>query len=542
MNINATNQSLINILLQQATKSSEKKPRPTFEEVFSKLNTRTMNANKQPMNNMLTNEQLFRYYIKETDPKLRVSDESFNIEDTLNPMKESDPNKVYGVGTTQSTDTIPSRNPYNNGMNTGFQDPLQAQAEARARAAGINPRTGQPISGKLAALIQQYAGGGSSIPQKVATATATIAAAPDVPDPADAVIATPASLLPIGGDAVIIDYNMAKDELNEAQNVMGRLSEVDWGSIPPETQTIFSILFNNNDFYTTETTEYMKGLITAGTIDRALEGINLVFKQTKGNPAVNNFITERIALMMGIDRTSGIASIERFNTRFNPNNIGIGDGRITMERFTVNVINYLNTQRNLQGNEKLRVDKTIIEVEDRGLAYNANKYIDEITSRFQALELQYNSLMPTASAMMADLFSDGISELTTNTDINSLVLDPELIKNLADRNAAKPSKSGSFVETKRSGAGLSPLNVLPPSAYIPAGLLSGSASSVIAEAGSPAGIDIDNVIERRRGGRGPDKLPRKTPARTEAANTINAAMRRTLEQQGMKQTERGTSV
>jgi hypothetical protein len=540
MNINATNQSLINILLQQATKTSEKKPRPTFEEVFSKLNTRTMNANKQPMNNMLTNEQLFRYYIKETDPKLRVSDESFNIEDTLNPMKESDPNKVYGVGTTQSTDTIPSRNPYNNGMNTGFQDPLQAQAEARARAAGINPRTGQPISGKLAALAQQYNTAPPPfampptlpLPQKVATTLTGIAAAPDVPDPADAIIATPASLLPIGGDAVLIDYNMAKDELDEAQNVMGRLSEVDWGSIPPETQTIFSILFNNNDFYTTETTEYMKGLITAGTIDRALEGINLVFKQTKGNPAVNNFITERIALMMGIDRTSGIASIERFNTRFNPNNIGIGDGRITMEQFKVNVINYINTQRTLQGNEKLRVDKTIIEVEDRGLANNANKYIGEITSRFQALELQYNSLMPTASAMMADLFSDGISELTTNTDINSLVLDPELIKNLADRNA--PSAA------KRSGSGLSPLNVLPPSAYIPPGLMTGSASSVIAEAGSPAGIDIDNVIERRgRGGRGPDKLPRKTPARTEAANTINAAMRRTLEQQGIKT---GTSV
>jgi hypothetical protein len=69
-----------------------------------------------------------------------------------------------------------------------------------------------------------------------------------------------------------------------------------------------------------------------------------------------------------------------------------------------------------------------------------------------------------------------------------------------------------------------------------------SGSSTIAEAGSPAGINIDNVIERRRGGRGPDKLPRKTPARTEAANTINAAMKRTLagaEQQGMKS---GTSV
>ena len=110
--INASNPSLINILLQQASKSQEKK-RPTFEEVFAKLNARSarIDANKRPMNNMLTNEQLFRYYIKETDPLLRVSNETFNVEDALNPMKESDPNKIYGRGATQTSDVIPSRNP-----------------------------------------------------------------------------------------------------------------------------------------------------------------------------------------------------------------------------------------------------------------------------------------------------------------------------------------------------------------------------------------------------------------------------------------------
>jgi len=488
--INATNQSLINILLQQATKSSDKKPRPTFEEVFSKLNSRTMNPNKQPMNNMLTNEQLFRYYLKETDPKLRVSDESFNIEDTLNPMKESDPNKVYGVGTTQSTDTIPSRNPYNNGFNVGYQDPLQALAEAQARAAGINPRTGQPISGRFARLAQQYNTAPPPtlpMPQKVATAAPSdplAPAAPAAPDPADVPIAIPSSLIPIGGDAVIIDYNMAREELDTAQNVVNRLSGIDWNAIPPETGTIFSILFNNSTFFPTETTEYMKQLIKTGAIERALEGINMVFKQTKGNQAVNNFITGKIADMMGIDMTSGIGAVEKFNKDFNPNNIGVGQGKMTMERFTVNVINYLNKQASLQGNEKLRVDKTIMEIEDRGIGQNANKYIDEITSRFQALELQYKSLMPTAAAMMGDLFSDGISEFTTNTDINSTVLDPELLNKLVDR--TKP---------KRSGSGLSPLDVLPPSAYSPV-----SGSSTMAEAGSPAGVDIDNVISRR--GRG----------------------------------------
>ena len=536
MNINASNPSLINILLQQATKSQEKNSakRPTFEQVFAKLNVRTagMNANKQPMNNMLTNEQLFRYYIKETAPLLRVSDDSFNVDDALNPMKESDPNKVYGSATTQTSDVIQSRNPYNNQMNRGFQDPLQAQIEAQARAAGIAGRTG-PISGRLAALAQQYAGAATPFAMSAMTPQppqpripSAAPAAPAIPDPTaypDPTI--PTSILPLGGDAVIIDYNMAKDELAEAENMINRLSSIDWGAIPPETQTIFSILFNNNDFYTLETTEYMKGLIRAGTIERALEGINQVFRQTKGNQAVNNFITDRMALMMGIDTTSGIGAVERFNKLFNPNNIGIGEGRMTMERFTVNVLNYLNNQRTLSGGEKLRVDKTIMDIEDAGLSGNATKYIGEITSRFQALELQYMSVIPTPSAIMGDLFSDGISELTTNTDINSVELDPEIVRNLASRNASASA-------SKRSGAGLAPLNVLPASAY--SSLATGSASSVIAEAGSAAGVDIDNAIMKRGRGvqagdiRGPYEKTRKKTA----ATTLQAAVRRALEQQG----------
>lgn len=527
MSINATNQSLINILLQQATKASEKKPRPTFEEVFSKLNARTagMNANKQPMNNMMTNEQLFRYYLKETDPKLRVSDESFNIDamaDALNPMKESDPNKIYGQGITQSTNTIPSINPYAYGVNRGYQDPLQAQAEAAARisAAGSVSAAGQPISRKLAALAQQYAAAGMPIPD-IAPVSISV-------PPPETTVAT--SLLPIGSDAVIIDYNMAKDELGRAENLIGRLSSLDWTAIPPETSTIFSILFNNNEFYPTETTEYMKGLIRAGTIDRALEGINDIFKQTKGNLAVNDFITERMALMMGIDMTAGIGAVEKFNNQFNPNNIGVGGNKISIDRFKINVINYLNKQANLQGNEKLRVDRTILDIEDRGIGGNANKYVSDIANKFQALEIQYNSIMPTASAIMGDLFSDGITELTTNTDINSLELDPELLKLIANR----------------SGSGKKPVVAASAASDIASAVsttiasMTSSVSSTIAEAGSPAGINVDNVIERRgRGGRGPDKLPRRTPARTEAANVINAAMKRTLEQQGMKS---GTSV
>ena len=509
--INATNQSLINILIRQAAKTKDKK-RPTFEEVFSKLNARTagMNANKNPINNMLTNEQLFRYYLKETDPKLRVSDDSFNIEDTLNPMKESDLNKVYGTGSTQTSDVIPSRNPYNNGFNVGYQDPLQAQAEARARAAGVTGRTG-PISGRLAALAQQYNTPQPRIPSAAAPADPTT-----YPE-------TPAAVpLPIGGDATIIDYNMAKDELAEAENMISRLSGVDWTVIPPETETIFSILFNNNDFYTTETTEYMKRLITAGTIDRALEGINDVFKQTRGNRAVNNFITERIGLMMGIDTTAGIGAVERFDKLFNPNRIGVGEGKISIDKFKMNVVNYLNSQRDLQGDEKLRVDRTILEIEDRGIGVNANKYIGDITSRLSALELQYNAIMPSPTALMTDLFYDGATEITTNTDINSTDIDPQIVDKIMRRREIQ--------------VGGPPLDIPPlPSILSP--------SSTIAEAGSPAGIDIDNVITRRGRGvqagdiRGPYEKTRKK----EAASTLQATIRRGL-QQGMGGAKGVTSV
>lgn len=515
MNINASNPSLINTLLQQATKSQQKK-RPTFEEVFAKLNARTsrMDANKNPLNNMLTNEQLFRYYVKDTEPKLRVSDDSFNVEAAeaaLNPMKESDPTKVYGRGTTQTSDVIPSINPYGNAMNVGFQDPLQALAEAQARTARSAGRTG-PISGRLAALAQQYAGANTpfAMPPQPRIPTAALASSAPA-DPTAYPDLSGSIPIPMGQDAIIIDYNMAKDELAVAENVINRLSTIEWSGIPPETQTIFSILFNNNDFYPTETTEYMKGLIRAGTIETALEGINQVFRQTRGNMAVNSFITERIGLMMGIDTTSGIGAVDKFNRQFNPNNIGIGEGKITMERFTTNVLNYLNSQRTLSGAEKTRVDRDILNIQDAGLAGNAAKYIGNIQSRLSALQIQYDAIMPSASALITDLFYDGASELTTNTDINSAEIDPQIVDKIMGRRELQVG-------------GVEPIVVPTPSILSP--------SSTIAEAGSPAGVDIDNVLRRRGRGvqagdvRGPYEKTRKK----EAATTLQAAIRRGLEQ------------
>jgi hypothetical protein len=490
MNINASNPSLINILLQQASKSQEKK-RPTFEEVYAKLNARSarIDANKHPMNNMLTNEQLFRYYIKETEPKLRVSDESGDFQDALNPMKDTDPNKIYGSGATQ-IGNIPSRNPYNNAPNIGgYGDtPLVYNNP---------PPSNKPISGKFASLAQQYNNMSQAPTQAPTQAPLKIATQTTQAEDEQSTTLPPMPVpLPAGGDAVIIDYNMAEEEFAVAQNILNRMDNGQlWANIPQETQTIFSILFNNDIYFTTQATEYMKGLIRAGTIDQALEGINNIFKQTKGNQAINDFITERIALMMGIDTTAGIGAVEKFNKLFNPNNIGIGDGKMTTERFNINVLNYLNAQRNLQGNEKLRVDKEIIEIEDKGLKANLEKYYMDFKDKYEALKLQYDALLPTPDAVMGDLFYDGISEITTNTDINSTMIDPEMISKLREMN--KPSTTTySFL------APPPPLSSLS----VP--------SSMSAEAGTGE-IDIDNVITRK--GRGADILPRNRRTKEEIA-------------------------
>jgi hypothetical protein len=74
MNLSASNTSLENIIIRQG----QDKKRPSFASVFEKINKRTANMNRiTPLNNAITNEQLFRYYLTETDPKLRVSDDVF---------------------------------------------------------------------------------------------------------------------------------------------------------------------------------------------------------------------------------------------------------------------------------------------------------------------------------------------------------------------------------------------------------------------------------------------------------------------------------
>jgi hypothetical protein len=72
--INAGNPSANNMLTRQVMQ----KKRESSATIFDKLTKRTAQLTaKNPLNNVLTNDQLFRYYIQEVEPKLSQSNDNF---------------------------------------------------------------------------------------------------------------------------------------------------------------------------------------------------------------------------------------------------------------------------------------------------------------------------------------------------------------------------------------------------------------------------------------------------------------------------------
>ena len=72
--INAGNPSSNNMITRQVMQ----KKRESSATIFDKLNKRTTQLTaKNPLNNILTNDQLFRYYIQEVEPKLSQSNDNF---------------------------------------------------------------------------------------------------------------------------------------------------------------------------------------------------------------------------------------------------------------------------------------------------------------------------------------------------------------------------------------------------------------------------------------------------------------------------------
>ena len=76
MEINAGRNSAIDVIVQSIMNKEDGKKRPSFSTVFDKLNKKKISS-KKPLNNLLTQDQMFRYYINDTEPLLKVSNDGF---------------------------------------------------------------------------------------------------------------------------------------------------------------------------------------------------------------------------------------------------------------------------------------------------------------------------------------------------------------------------------------------------------------------------------------------------------------------------------
>jgi len=473
MNINASSQSLINTLLQQASKTNEKK-RPTFEEVFAKLNARSsrMDANKNPINNMLTNEQLFRYYIKETEPKLSVSNDIFSGEELFNPTKESDPTKTYGSATTLISDITQSTNPANNLPNIGLPEPILPES------APTQPR----------------------VPRVEAQS-------PYTPDQ-QADITEAEMFIDSGNDFLEYfnntDMSAISDDSKEFLNVIfaKQVGDGDWGELG---QYMFDRLNNRldeaglvADLYEVMTAfSAMPDGLTKYHIPRA------IFKLTSPSNSYGS-IEDYKAILEG----SELDLRKRFYQHRDSNSSGLRESDGTYSRAV--------RAEGERQYDKYKLDKydPIDAVSTFFIADNQARldYIktgkdyetdigDEGWVNPRLLEVQQTRRLGATGvvirSLLDNMFNDIATQLTTNTDINSTLLDDELIANIIGRENLKlpiPSKSSTDISQALT---LSP-------------------SSTIAEAGSGE-ANIDDVI-RRRGERGPDLLPRsrRTKAQIEA--------------------------
>lgn len=88
--INASNRTTENILINQMMKQNK---RPTFNEAFNKINKHTMTKTpNDPLNVIHSNEQLYKFYVKETMPLLDVSNDNFNNKTNKNMFRNAGDN------------------------------------------------------------------------------------------------------------------------------------------------------------------------------------------------------------------------------------------------------------------------------------------------------------------------------------------------------------------------------------------------------------------------------------------------------------------
>jgi hypothetical protein len=512
MNINANNQSLINTLLQQATKSSEKK-RPTFEEVYAKLNARTskINANRQPINAMLTNEQLFRYYLKETDPKLQVSNETFSSDELFNPIKETDPTKIYGSGATLTSDIAQLTNPANNLPIIGIPtaEPAGATAGAAGAAAGAAPAPPTPSLYSALSPDQQA----------------------DIQE-AEMFIDSGNDFLEYFNNT---DMNAINDESKEFLNVIFAkgVGDGDWSELG---QYIFDRLNNRldegavvADLYRVMTAfSAMPDGLTKYHIPRA------IFKLTSP-PNSYGGIEDYKAILEG----SEIDLRKRFYDHRDSNGAGLREADGTYSRRTRAEGERQFAKYSLNKFDPIDAVSTFFIADNQaridfiktGKAYESD-IGDEGWVNPRLLEVQQNRRLGVTgiaiSNMFNEMFNDIATELTTNTDINSTILDDQIVDNFIQR------------QTPREIIRPPPLKIPTPSISTSSALVADEAgrvskeTSISTEAGSGE-VDIDNALMRRPRGRGVQpgdvRGPYEKTRRREAASTLQASVRQTLQQQ-----------
>ena len=420
-------------------------------------------------------------------------------------MKDSDPNKVYGSASTLTSDIALLRDPSLNAAISGQSDPLQAisSASARVRAAA---RANVP-----APVISQYT------PDQQA----------DIEE----------AEMFVDSGYVFLEYfkntdmTYINDDSKEFLNVIfaKEVGDADWGDLG---QYMFDRLNNSMDEGAVVADLYrvmiafsaMPDGLTKYHIPRAL------FKLTSPYNSYGS-IDDYKAILEG----SEIDLRKRFYEHRDRNFSGLREedgtyskeirtegerqfGKYTLDKF--DPIDAVSTFFISDNVARLDFIKT-------GKPYET--YTGEegwVNPRL--LEVQQVRRLGATGAMIRnmldDMFNDAVTQATTNTDINSTLLDDQIIENFARRQGTSSGREGMGMGQEAGASAMSSATTFPA-----------QTSSTIAEAGDNE-ANIDDVLMRvPRRGRGPDILPRRTPARTAAAETITAAMRRTLQgQQGAK--------
>jgi hypothetical protein len=99
--INCGNTSMANFKIRESMKDNKETP----SEIFAKLNKRgKLNPKQNAMNYQLTNDQLYRFYTEDVEPKLRQSNETMSGDP--NDVLKKEIQRLLTVGDTKNTDLV----------------------------------------------------------------------------------------------------------------------------------------------------------------------------------------------------------------------------------------------------------------------------------------------------------------------------------------------------------------------------------------------------------------------------------------------------